>query len=204
MWLSSASSAFRDERWPGLEAAQRERIERFGADVLRYNRAQNLISRRDPERQLAQLVEECVAAGTAIGERGYGGRAWSDAGSGAGFPGMILACLDPEQPITLLERRQGRCDFLRREAAGLDLHAVRIHEGDLRDHARESFDLVLAKALAPPGKVEALCGPLVSGVGTLLVFGRGGDVPAPGWRVCWSTPLPGHDSVLRALARGPA
>ncbi len=42
----------------------------------------------------------------------------------------MLASLDPGQELVLIERRQGRCDFLRREVKLLGLESVQVEEGD--------------------------------------------------------------------------
>ena len=198
MNLLRFTPAFQDEVWPALGQAARDRLERYWSDLLRYNRAQNLISRRDPEGQLASMMEECLRAGRVLTARGLGGGRWADVGSGAGIPGLVLAAADPDQNLVLIERRQGRCDFLRREVAALELDRVQVLESDVRELVLEPFDVVLAKAVANPCEIEALCRDVVGGI--LVVFGRASDQVAAGWSLAWSEPLPGQDSVLRALA----
>ena len=185
--------------WPTLPDVARGRIERYGADLLRYNRAQNLVSRRDSERRIAALVEECVRAGVVLDSRGVVGGRWADVGSGAGIPGLLLGILHPERPITLIERRQGRCDFLRREIRVLELGAVEEFQGDASAWPGSRFDAVFAKAVANPLEIEALCDRLVGG--RLLVFGRPEDPVAEGWALEWAEPLGSESIVLRSLTR---
>ena len=45
---------------------------------------------------------------------------WVDLGSGAGFPGLVVALLH-KGPVTLIEERRLRIEFLRRAADALDL-----------------------------------------------------------------------------------
>ncbi len=52
---------------------------------------------------------------------------WVDLGTGAGFPGLIVAALH-QGPVTLVEERRLRVDFLRRAAESLGV-AVEIVAG---------------------------------------------------------------------------
>jgi 16S rRNA (guanine527-N7)-methyltransferase len=201
MITDHTSPEFGERVWPSLEEAARERLEIYWTDLLRYNRAQNLISRRDPEAQLGALIEECVAASVFLGERGLSGLRWADIGSGGGIPGLVLGALNLDQALVLIERRQGRCDFLRREVRALGLTEVQVEELDAVDYSGGPFGLVLAKAVAPPGEIETLCSDLVRTDGILALFGRPDDDCAPGWSEVWRENLPGDRSVLRALAR---
>jgi 16S rRNA (guanine527-N7)-methyltransferase len=201
MWLGFCSDRFREEVWPLVPEAGRERVDRFAVDLIRYNRAQNLISRREPRRRFALLVEECVVAGGALARRGFSGSAWADVGSGAGFPGLLLACVDPLQSIVLIERRRGRCEFLRRELLRLGLESSRVLEADASGLRDQAFDLVLAKAVAPPGRIEKVCDRVVADSGTLAVFGRPEDEAAEGWTQEWTEPLHRPGAVLRGLRR---
>ena len=192
------SVEFIEAVWPSLPEEAQGRLESYMADLLRYNRAQNLVSRKSPERRIAALVEESVAAGLVAGRRGLGG-VWADVGSGGGIPGLVLACLFPEQRIVLIERRQGRCDFLRREVRALELSRVEVFEGDVRAWPGDRFGVVFAKAVANPGEIEILCDSVVGH--HLLVFGRVGDPVAEGWGMEWEELLPADAGVLRSLAR---
>ncbi|MBX9795507.1 16S rRNA (guanine(527)-N(7))-methyltransferase RsmG [Sphingomonas sp.] len=50
---------------------------------------------------------------------------WIDIGTGAGFPGMIVALLS-ERPVLMVEPRRKRADFLRDSAAALGLTHARV------------------------------------------------------------------------------
>lgn len=201
MITDHTSATFAERVWPSLEEAARERLETYWTDLLRYNRAQNLISRRDPEAQLGALVEESVTASQVLRGRGLNDLRWADVGSGGGIPGLVLGALNPGQELVLIERRQGRCDFLRREVRALGLAEVQVEELDAVDYPGAPFGVVLAKAVAPPGEIEPLCSNLVRSDGVLVLFGRPDDQGAAGWSEVWRADLPGEQSVLRALAR---
>jgi 16S rRNA (guanine527-N7)-methyltransferase len=81
-------------------------------------------------------------------------RRWVDLGSGAGFPGMVLAIRLAGQPgaeVHLIESDQRKCAFLR-EAARATGAPARIHCARIESIASDSLapvDAVTARALAP-------------------------------------------------------
>jgi 16S rRNA (guanine527-N7)-methyltransferase len=96
-----------------------------------------------------------------------------DLGSGAGWPGLALAAALPAATVTLVESASRRCRYLERavEVAGLtnvDLVHARAEEHAV--HARESYDLVTARALATLAVVCEYAAPLLSLDGTLVAW----------------------------------
>lgn len=75
--------------------------------------------------------------------------AWLDLGSGAGFPGLVVACLQPERDVILSEARPLRCDWLRGAARKLALMRVRVAEGPVEKQVLESAAVISARAFAP-------------------------------------------------------
>lgn len=80
-----------------------------------------------------------------------------DLGSGVGIPGLILADAYPETTWTLVERRQGRTDLLRRAVRRLELaDRVEVFTGDATEAAHSSLraaaDWVTARSFGPPGE----------------------------------------------------
>ena len=75
--------------------------------------------------------------------------AWVDVGSGAGFPGLVLACCFPEARFTLVEPQKRRAGFLE-----LQLHQLGLKNTEvLAARAVELepvFDVATARALAEP------------------------------------------------------
>ena len=52
-----------------------------------------------------------------------------DVGSGSGVPGLMLACLKPQQKIYLIEPSAKRCAFLKTAIYQLKLDQVQVHRG---------------------------------------------------------------------------
>lgn len=87
------------------------KLEELGRQWLRFGRAMNLSGARDLEGLAEQIAEglEVVALAEKLGC--VEGDRWVDVGSGAGFPGLIVAsCLPVE--ILLVEPRERRAAFL--------------------------------------------------------------------------------------------
>jgi 16S rRNA (guanine527-N7)-methyltransferase len=75
-------------------------------------------------------------------------RSLADLGSGAGFPGLVLAALRPNLAVTLHEATAKKCAFLREAAERMGL-AVRIENARIEDLVPHAYDVVTARALAP-------------------------------------------------------
>ena len=71
-----------------------------------------------------------------------------DVGSGAGFPGIPLAIVEPTLNIPLLESNGKRVSFLREVVKELDLKNVEIIQGRSEElGTREKYDIVTARAV---------------------------------------------------------
>jgi 16S rRNA (guanine527-N7)-methyltransferase len=109
---------------------------------------------------------------------------WVDLGSGAGFPGLVVAILlAPDTPktqtrVTLIEGDSRKAAFLREVARAVavtvDILPVRIEAAPTRFSVAH-VDVVSARALAPLGKLLELAHPLMTPATTAL-FLKGRDV----------------------------
>jgi 16S rRNA (guanine527-N7)-methyltransferase len=79
------------------------------------------------------------------------GESWADVGSGAGFPGIVLACCYPATSFLLVEPKKRRAGFLELVAADLGLENVRVQAGRF-EQVEETFDVVTARALSSPAE----------------------------------------------------
>jgi 16S rRNA (guanine527-N7)-methyltransferase len=76
---------------------------------------------------------------------------WADVGSGAGLPGLVLAIVGG-MPMTLIEPRRLRAEFLRTAALELGLANVRVLPTKV-EQITGSFDVITARAVAPLSKL---------------------------------------------------
>ena len=130
------------------------RLDRYLTSLETWNPKLNLVSRAgtslaaeleshvlDSVRALPVLTERIAASVTRPdttpgatsdpvpgGETAPEGVRLLDVGSGGGFPGLVIAALMPEWQLTLVERSERKCGFLRNMA--LEMPNVRVHEGD--------------------------------------------------------------------------
>jgi len=111
-----------------------------------------------------------------------GATRWIDLGSGAGFPGLVIACALKDTAgaeVHLVESKQKKANFLRECAQALDIPAI-VHPRRIEDFNKinkRSFDVVTARALAPLDKLIAYASPLLKRGGVGL-FPKGQDVEA--------------------------
>jgi 16S rRNA (guanine527-N7)-methyltransferase len=110
-------------------------------------------------------------------------RLWLDLGSGAGFPGLVVALLEAGRPdfrMHLVESNRKKCAFLaevaRETKAPVDIHAMRI-EDLAKSPQRLEPDVVSARALAPLPRLLELASPFF-GPGTRGLFLKGRDAEA--------------------------
>jgi len=167
------------------------RLDRFAALLLEWQQRQNLIApSTEPilwTRHIADSLQLLPLAPKA--------RIWVDLGSGAGFPGLVIACALADLPdiraprVHLVESTGKKAAFLREAAqitgAPATVHCERI--ADFVRHAPDRIDVVTARALAPLNKLLAEAYPLLKR-GALGLFLKGQDVEAEltAASKCWS------------------
>jgi 16S rRNA (guanine527-N7)-methyltransferase len=95
---------------------------------------------------------------------------WLDLGTGAGFPGLIVALLH-HGPVTLVEERRLRAEFLRRAAEILQVDAEILGMKAERVPPRR-FDVISARAFAPLPRLLEL-GTSFSTAKTIWVLPKG-------------------------------
>lgn len=98
-----------------------------------------------------------------------------DIGSGAGFPGMPLAITYENSNFTLLETTNKKCVFLRNTIEKLELNNVNVLEKraeDISENERESFDIVVSRAVSDLQILLELSIPYLK-IGGILVAYKG-------------------------------
>jgi len=84
-------------------------------------------------------------------------RSWLDLGSGAGFPGLVIALVRPELHVTLVESRRKRAEFLGATADALGVSdRVEVRGQRLELIGESTFDAISARAFAPLGRLLSL------------------------------------------------
>jgi 16S rRNA (guanine527-N7)-methyltransferase len=98
----------------------------------------------------------------------------ADIGSGAGFPGIVLAVALPSSRVDLVESVERKCRFMRRalSAAGIENAAVlcRRSEELAAEEGREAYEAVTARAVGRLSTLAELASPLLREGGTLVAW----------------------------------
>ena len=129
---------------------QKQRLAIFVDLLARWRKITNLIS----EATFDEVWLRHIADSAQLLELAPGAIRWVDLGSGAGFPGMVLAIQLADEPgalVHLIESDQRKCAFLR-EVARATGAAAQIHPARIESLAPESLipvDAVSARAFAP-------------------------------------------------------
>lgn len=98
-----------------------------------------------------------------------------DMGTGAGFPGIVLAILCPEDSFVLMDSLQKRIEFLRAVVAELGLSNVEVVHGRAEDFGRNpeyrnKFDFVVSRAVAELPLLLEYCIPFVKKDGYFVSY----------------------------------
>ena len=126
-----------------------ERLKRYAALIREENERQNLVSRST----LEALWDRHILDSAQLVRFGQG--AWLDIGSGAGLPGIVIACLIGE-PVTLVEPRRLRAEFLDRAVSTLGLDGrVSVHQAKI-ERVEGQFDSITARAVASADRILAM------------------------------------------------
>lgn len=139
----------------GVSRETMEWLERFVAFLKREAESQNLISSSTLEQIWARHIVDSAQLLQFVGRQPKITN-WLDLGSGAGFPGLIIAMLS-DFPVTLVESRARRVDYLQRAVEMLDLTArVRVAGVTLEKLETVPFSVISARAFAPLPKLFEL------------------------------------------------
>lgn len=135
------------------DADSMARLDRFVDMLAEENGRQNLVSSQSIatvwERHLADSLQLLAHVPRETG-------LWLDLGTGAGFPGLVIAIARPDMEIRLVESRRRRVEWLERVAGEMGLEQCKVLGARL-EHV-ESFpaQVITARAFAPLTKLIEL------------------------------------------------
>jgi 16S rRNA (guanine527-N7)-methyltransferase len=153
-------------------------------ELVRWNRTYNLTAITNPEQMLTHhLLDSFAVHADLLGER------IADVGTGAGFPGLPLALIQPARRFTLIDSNGKKIRFVSHAARLLGLANVAPLQARVEELVpAQPFDTVVARAFAPLPelleKVAPLCGPATQ---VLAMKGKRSDQEIaalpPSWRL---------------------
>ncbi|HET9459278.1 MAG TPA: 16S rRNA (guanine(527)-N(7))-methyltransferase RsmG [Sphingomicrobium sp.] len=157
-----------------------DRLQRYAALLRDEASRQNLVSRGTLDRLWDRHILDSAQL---VRFEPFLGASWVDIGSGAGLPGMVIAIL-ARGPVTLIEPRRLRAEFLAGTAAALGLgERVTVFQGKA-ESAGGRFDLITARAVATLDQLLRISTHLSTGK-TLWVLPKGRSAQselAEAWR----------------------
>lgn len=179
-----------------LDGAQAEAMLRLTGELREWNKRINLTAITGP----ADMVDKHLLDSLSVQPLLHGRRV-ADIGTGAGFPGLPLAIVNPRRSFTLIEATGKKCLFVRHAVELLGIGNVEVIQARAENwKPKAPFDCVIARALGKLADFVRVAGHLCARDGRMLAMkGRHPTaemhaLPA-GWRV-----LALHDLRVPGLA----
>ncbi len=121
-------------------------------------------------REVDRLWERHILNSAALADLIPAGARVADVGSGAGLPGIPLAILRPDLDVTLIDPLLRRVKFLTHIVDDLGItNTVQVVRSRAEDH-HQTYDAVVARALAPLTRLISWCQPLRLPSGAILAL----------------------------------
>jgi len=163
-----------------LSSVQTEMFGRYSELLLDWNSRINLTHITAPvdvqRKHFLDSLTCCLALN--VGDAlplidAWAGKRFIDVGTGAGFPGLPLKIVMPDIQLTLLEATGKKTQFLQAVVSELGLGDVDVVTGRAEEAAhqidhRHSYEVVLARALAPMATLVEFTLPFLQLGGTLV------------------------------------
>lgn len=140
---------------PEADAAALSRLDRLAVLLAEENSRQNLVSSASLgevwRRHIADSAQLLAHVPRETGP-------WLDLGTGAGFPGLVIAALRPAMRVVMVESRKRRCEWLTRAATELGLERAEVVCSQLERVEAFPAAVISARAFAPLDRLLAVAG----------------------------------------------
>lgn len=151
-----------------LTTEQEEKLDKYYHILIEENQKYNLTAITEEEDVYLKHFYDSLTLTKIIN---LDNQSICDMGTGAGFPGLVLAICFPKTKLTLIEANTKKCNFLNIVKERLFLDNVTIINARIEEFAknnREVFDIVTARAVAPLKHLLEYGTPLVKVNGYLI------------------------------------
>lgn len=160
--LRSGAAAFGIE----LGEADAQKLLRLLDELDDWNQRMNLTAIRVREQQITKHLLDSLSVQPYLR-----GTRVIDVGTGAGFPGLPLALVNPQRQFTLLDSVAKKLRFVEHAAAVMGLRNVAtVHARAESYRPKERFDVVISRAVGKVGTFVEWAGHLCVGGGRLLAM----------------------------------
>lgn len=138
------------ETWLNVSRETLDQIDQFVTMLREESERQNLVSRTTLDSVGTRHIVDSAQLALLAGDRRDGH--WLDLGTGAGFPGIVLAIVTKGR-VTMVEERSKRHAWLSHVVDELGLDNARVIGRDLARVPTFDADIITARAFAPLGRL---------------------------------------------------
>ncbi|MCZ6625461.1 MAG: 16S rRNA (guanine(527)-N(7))-methyltransferase RsmG [Deltaproteobacteria bacterium] len=140
-------------------------------ELQRWAPVFNLVGQHDTTTVIQRHILDSLAISHLLPSRG----SFVDLGSGAGFPGFILAAAEPAREYVLVEARRKRANFLKEVARSTGIKNIKVHEGRVECLAKQNemvavFHAVTTRATWSTPQFLAFSAPFLKKDGIALLM----------------------------------
>lgn len=143
-----------------LNREQIDRLERFLEVLLEWRETTSLVAQRDLATIVSKHVEDAFAVVPLLRDR----HRVADLGTGAGFPGMILAIVCPGCEVLLVESKRRKASYLRdsiRRTGTVNARVLETRAEKLTGELEGRLDAVVSRAVWPGNTFFEVARPLL-------------------------------------------
>jgi 16S rRNA (guanine527-N7)-methyltransferase len=165
-----------------------ERLSQFHDLLLLWSKTHNLIGPKERDHIWERHILDCLQIWPLVRDA----KSLIDIGSGAGLPGLVIACLAAEgdaPECILVEANTKRCAFLRHVSQRLGLPVTVVNDR-IENVSRETVDVITARAVADlPKLMEMSARWLENGAKAVFLKGETHKEELTATRRCWNFKL---------------
>ena len=149
-----------------------EKLEIYLATLKKWNRVYNLTAIDEDSEIIVKHFLDSLSVNQYIQNSGR----ILDVGTGAGFPGLILALFNPKKSFVLVDGVSKKISFLQEMIGKLNLkNAIAVHTKVEQYKVAEQFDMIISRAFADIKKMIKLTNHLMKDDGRFIAM-KGPDV----------------------------
>ena len=149
-----------------------EKLEIYLATLKKWNRVYNLTAINEDNEIIVKHFLDSLSVNQYI----QNSRRILDVGTGAGFPGLVLALFNPEKSFVLVDGVSKKISFLQEMIGKLNLkNVIAVHTKVEQYNEAEQFDIIISRAFADIKKMTKLTSHLIKNGGKFIAM-KGPDV----------------------------